>query len=312
MRIPKPREQERLLFNLQNISDVDIEVNFRFHRDDLPRLLRVLQITPIVRTKEGDLATGEEALCILLRRLAYPNHLKDLKAVFSRSSEAISHIVNFMTEFIYQHHGQLLDNLENLLWLDEEKMQLYGQGIAAKGAAVQNCFGFIDGTARPICRPSQNQEEYYSGHKRQHCVKYQSVLSPDGIILNIQGSYPGRRHDAVFQNGSRFVLFGDQAYGIRELLLCPYPGRGVNEAQRTFNASMSVVRQAVEWGFQKVLAQFAFTDFKKNQKLLLQDLESMYKTAIILTNCHTCLYSSQTAQYFLIEPPQLEQYFNIN
>ncbi|KAJ8933148.1 hypothetical protein NQ314_014191 [Rhamnusium bicolor] len=100
------------------------------------------------------------------------------------------------------------------------------QVIAAKCAAVQNCFRFIDGTARPICRPSQNQEEYYSGH----CVKYQSVLSPDGIILNLKESYPGRRHDAgifrdseiyeqlervpVFQNGSRFVLFGDQAYGI--------------------------------------------------------------------------------------------------
>ncbi|KAJ8930730.1 hypothetical protein NQ314_016436 [Rhamnusium bicolor] len=151
--------------------------------------------------------------------------------------------------------------------------------IAAKGAAVQNCFGFIDGTARSICRLSQNQEKYYSGHKRQHCVKYQSLLSPDGIILNLKGSYPGRRHDAgifrdselyeqlervaAFQNGSRFVLFGDQAYGIRELLLCPYPGRGVNEAQRNFNTSMSVVLQAVEWGFQEVLTQFAFIDLNK-------------------------------------------------
>jgi len=61
---------------------------------------------------------------------------------------------------------------------------------------VQNCWGFIDGTARTICRPSINQQEYYSAHKRQHCLKYQSVLCPDGIIVSLHGPYSGRRHDA--------------------------------------------------------------------------------------------------------------------
>lgn len=112
----------------------------------------------------------------------------------------------------------------------------------AKGGAIPNCWGFIDGTARPICRPSINQEEYYSGHKRYHCVKYQSVIWPDGIISSLKGAYPGRRHDAgifrdselyaelerkaVFGNDT-FVLYGDQAYGIRELLLAPYGGQNL-------------------------------------------------------------------------------------
>jgi hypothetical protein len=52
---------------------------------------------------------------------------------------------------------------------------------------------------------------------------------------------------------------------------------------------MKVLRIAVEWGFQKVASQFAFVDFKKNQKLLLQEVETMYKIAVLLTNCHTCL-----------------------
>lgn len=71
---------------------------------------------------------------------------------------------------------------------------------------------------------------------------------------------------------------------------------------------MSSVRQAVEWGFQKVITEFAFLDFKKNQKLLLQDVTKMYATSTILTNCHTCLYGSQTSFYFNISPPQLEHY----
>lgn len=77
------------------------------------------------------------------------------------------------------------------------------QAVEAKGGALNNCWGFIDGTARPICRPIVEQEEHYSGHKRQHCLKFQSVICPDGIIASLKGPYPGRRHDAgVF----RYVL----------------------------------------------------------------------------------------------------------
>lgn len=81
--------------------------------------------------------------------------------------------------------------------------------------------------------------------------------------------------------------------------------------QVQFNNNMKVLRIAVEWGFAKVIQQFAFIDFKKNQKLLLQDLENMFLVAALLTNCHTCLYGSQTASYFDIEPPTLEEYFGI-
>jgi hypothetical protein len=194
------------------------------------------------------------------------------------------------------------------------------------GRAIQNCWGFIDGTVRPICRPSNNQDEYYSGHKRLHCVKYQSVLTPDGLIVNLKGAFPGRRHDAgifretnlyeeleqnvLFPNGEHYVLYGDQAYGVRRLLLSPYPGQPANllPHQIVFNNTMKVLRVSVEWGFQKIISQFAFVDFRKNQKLLLNDIETFYKSAVILTNCHTCLYGSQTAEYFNVMPPILEEY----
>lgn len=71
---------------------------------------------------------------------------------------------------------------------------------------------------------------------------------------------------------------------------------------------MKLLRVAVEWGFQKVISEFAFLDFKKNLKLLLQDVELMYKAGVLLINCHTCLYGSQSAQYFNINPVGLEEY----
>lgn len=85
---------------------------------------------------------------------------------------------------------------------------------------------------------------------------------------------------AVFPQKT-FCLFGDQGYPINNLLMCPYrQTANIQPHQLAFNASMKVPRVSVEWGFQKVLAEFAFLDFKKNQKLLLQDIEEYYKVAV--------------------------------
>ena len=61
----------------------------------------------------------------------------------------------------------------------------------AKGAALENCFGFIDGTVRPIARPDENQRVVYNGHKRVHALKFQSVALPNGIITNTYGPVGG-------------------------------------------------------------------------------------------------------------------------
>ena len=52
---------------------------------------------------------------------------------------------------------------------------------------MDNCFGFIDGTVRPISKPGQNQRVVYNGRKRVHGVKFQSVALPNGIIGNMYG-----------------------------------------------------------------------------------------------------------------------------
>ena len=66
-------------------------------------------------------------------------------------------------------------------------LQTYGDAMYAKGAALNNCFGFIDGTVRPIARPGENQRVVYNGHKRVHALKFQSLALPNGIIGNMSG-----------------------------------------------------------------------------------------------------------------------------
>ena len=66
-------------------------------------------------------------------------------------------------------------------------LQEYTDVIHAKGAPLNNCFGFIDGTVRPISRPGQHQRIVYNSHKRVHSLKFQSVALPNALIRNMYG-----------------------------------------------------------------------------------------------------------------------------
>jgi hypothetical protein len=109
-------------------------------------------------------------------------------------------------------------------------------------------------------------------------------------------------------NGQPFCVYGDPAYPLRPQLMCPFKGGRLTQSQRQFNRAMSMNRIVVEWGFGKILQLFAFVDYKKNQKLFLQPLSHQFKVATILTNCHTCLYGSQTSTFFNVSSPNLEDY----
>ena len=95
------------------------------------------------------------------------------------------------------------------------------------GSPFTNIVGFIDGTAR-TARPSVNQQNFYSGHKRHHVIKYQAVTLPNGIIARVDGPYQERRHDSYMltssgilehmqqkwakEDGRFYHLFGDKGH----------------------------------------------------------------------------------------------------
>ncbi|KAK4886198.1 hypothetical protein RN001_002469 [Aquatica leii] len=189
---------ERAPFDINTLTDEEVVLNFRFRREDLPRLLYVFHIPNVIVT---DTRNRIDA---------------DLKTFFNLSSQSISQIIKTTINIMLREKGNLLDDLNNLTWLNREKMRVYAEAIHNKGGAIDNCWGFIDGTARGICRPSIAQEEYYSGHKKYHCLKYQSAICPDGIIASFIGAYPGRRHDAAILRESNLynqleqkAVFGD-------------------------------------------------------------------------------------------------------
>ena len=111
-------------------------------------------------------------------------------------------------------------------------------------------------------------------------------------------------------NGDPYVLYGDPAYPVRGHLLAPFRGANITAQQQAFNKDMSGVRVCVEWGYGKIVQYFSFLDFSKNLKVLLQPVGKLYKVGALLSNCHTCLYGSQTGEYFQLDPPELEMYLD--
>ena len=63
---------------------------------------------------------------------------------FGRSIPELSLIANQVIEQIYHDHGYLLQTLDQP-WLAPNKLVEMCDAVSAKGAALSNCWGFLDG-----------------------------------------------------------------------------------------------------------------------------------------------------------------------
>ncbi|XP_044167231.1 U6 snRNA phosphodiesterase 1-like isoform X4 [Acropora muricata] len=158
-------------------------------------------------------------------------------------------------------------------------------------------------------------------------VKVEEVHCKIGNKLFVFALDEGKRHDAGMLRmsglmdqlqqfshspaGQPLCIYGDPAYPLRIHLQAPYKAAHLTQDQEAFNSSMSDVRSAVEWVFGDILSYFAFLDFKKNLKIGLSPIGTMYSVCGLLRNAITCFYSSITSDYFDLQPPTIQEYFQI-
>jgi hypothetical protein len=311
------------MFDFDSFPEANFRVTFNFRKADIVRLKAILQLPDVLILDNRDKIEAKVGLCVFLKRLRSAGTLNDVAYMLNISATRVSRIFNFVLQIIYEfcHEDIKFSHVISI-----ERMKIYSNCIQEKGSPLNGCWGFIDGTVRRICRPGQLQEGTYNGHKKYTALKYQGVCAPDGLIVSLAGPESGRTHDIQMlrvsgllealedydyeEHDGNLFIYGDAGYQDSRYLLTGFSGAALTAEQKQFNYSMSKVRECVEWSFAKVINLWKFVDFHKNQKSLQAPVGKQYIVAVYLTNCHTCLYGSQTSDYFKCTPPSIHEYVN--
>ncbi|KZV71349.1 hypothetical protein PENSPDRAFT_577890 [Peniophora sp. CONT] len=303
----------------------------RFTFPELQRIVAALRIPDPWYTRYRHRFTAIEAFCLLVYRFRSGHDLLDLTTRFNRSASAISECINSLVMWLERDWRHLLEFDPDGV-MHPDNLRSYARAFRRAGCPLKRVWGMIDCTIRAICRPSLFQRLFYSGHKRYHALKFESIVIPNGLIAFLFGPEAGRRNDlhlldisgiaelcydycfTMSPDGTRryFQLYGDGAYGDSEVLLSPFVADGENLApeEQWFNAEMSDMRVAVEHGYGIVVNNWPFLNCTSKHRLFLSPVASYYRVAVLLTNIQNCLYPNQVSQKFDLMPPTVEEYLH--
>jgi len=283
----------------------------------------------------------EEAFLIFLNRMHDYRKLSSMEREFGRDYSQISRIFNEVSHRLTLHHFNRL--FRNLPFF-QPRFEMYNRHIqqkcqATRGHALpvtyRHVCGFQDGTRVEISRPGGDdavQMRCYNGSERIHCLEFQGVSFPDGMIGDLYGPVPGARHDSYISRVSRimnrmrecqlgnpiqYALYRDKAY-------CNIPPWGfaahrapqaplvIDPVLANENSIMRSYRIGVEWAFGKVVECSSYLNAGP-MRIYMNSVAEYYICACLIANTNTCLYGSQACTYFMnCRPPTLAQYFGVN
>ena len=97
-------------FDIDGWDESECRTELRFGKQDLDLLRRNLQIPDEIVCSQRSVCGGMEAMCILLKRLAYPCRYTDMVPRFGRNPTELCLIFNEVLDFIYTSHRHRLQN----------------------------------------------------------------------------------------------------------------------------------------------------------------------------------------------------------
>lgn len=312
-------------FNLNSISEQEALENYRFRKRDVVRISEMMAWNGKTERNEYRCHPLTSA-CFVLHKLGTCARWADLEEKYGKFRSQMSEIMWEVVELFVPRYEYALRMRGDFL---KRRAKDYARAIHDGGAPLERCVGFIDCTKIRMCRPGGHnsyQRAVYSGHKRVHCLIYQTITTPDGLMFALYGPVEGRRHDltllresrwsevwqeCLFIDGDWYYLYGDSAYLLRPWMQRPYT-RGVCSAQETaFNTQMSEVRVSVEHNYKDLKQLWNSQDFARKIKVRQSPVALLYKMSALLTNFRVCLYQGgQINAFFDCPPPTLEEYLD--
>jgi hypothetical protein len=303
----------------------------RFTYPEIEHLIQFLRIPDPFWTKTRSKFSALELFCLLLYRFRSQEDLFGITSRFDRSTAALSEGINELVIWLNHKWSHVLE-FDTKCLLHRDRLVEYANAFHRRGAPLQTVWGIIDCTIRAICRPTHWQRLMYSGHKKHHALKFQSIMVPNGMIAHLFGPEEGRRNDnhlladsgllerceqhcfIEHDDGSRQYLhiYGDAAYGDRGTLLCPFATDPMSSEEENFNAEMSHVRIEVEHGYALVVNNWPFLNSTTRHRLFLSPVGAYYRVAVLLTNLLNCLHPNQVSLAFNVLPPTLEEYLHLD
>jgi hypothetical protein len=299
---------------------------FRFSHAQMNRVVLGLlanNFPKFIVTTARDKCPLYDAVCMLCMKFAWPTRLGSMVKVFGCSIGRMSRIVSHLRRLLFE---VFVPALNSPALLDRATMERFSSAVAAKsGFPAQYIFGFIDGTVRPIPKPKHLQSAVYSGKDRVHALKYQAVVTADGMLQQLGGPWPGARHDMhmvrqscvlpylralpTASDGSQFCIYADCGYAEAPGLVTPYFDGAVNVFHEGINQAMASSRIAVEWAFGDIVLQWSHVDFTRTHQLLSnRKCAQVYLVAGLMTNFLNCFVPNRASQYFKVQPPAFEDY----
>lgn len=319
-------------FNLDDIPPQTALRWFRFEHANIRLLAANLLPEGLLHTPERDQFEAVEGLCLVLRILASPESLHHLVSTFSRAQGVLSRITKMVTSLLHGQVRRFLTHLDQA-WLLEngEMLTEAAKNVAKIDAAV---WGFVDGKTYFIGRVTRNLEAFFNGHKQNTCIKFETVVSVQGLAHRLSGPANGVDHDArvIVEHGLLRELalldaaaqernpednlglnvIADSAYPQNEpgLLVCARDAQVANDDDLSrFRDHIAEARSEVEHFFALLTNQWRTLRCKEKMAIFQRPVIAFVSISIFLTNAVTCAQGgNQISDKFCCPPPCLAEY----
>ena len=126
----------------------------------------------------------ESALLLLLYRLRFPRRYCDMEELFGHDKSTLARVWSAAIDRLYAVAARCVSRIPSLASPSRCRAMADAIGLG-------NCVGFIDGTHKEVRRPTYFQQNAYSGYHAEHCISFQAVCTPDGM-LSVSPPFPGR------------------------------------------------------------------------------------------------------------------------